>query len=359
MSDQPITGVPPAQPAAPAKVPGRGGIWLGVLLMVLGLVGAVTTFIVQRESYSGSVENLVRALPGYRTELLFEKTGTFTFYYEYAGTFETTLDGTQQTITLDAPPTPPEIDARLFDQNGDEVRLVSGVGDISYDVSGFKGVAINQADIEQEGSYTFEVVSTSDSTFAVAAGKGTIEEPSAVLPAIIAAVGLLLGLLVIVVSASRRARARRAAPQVAVVPSVLGPPGAYPSPGAAVGARPTDTIWAQTAPGQATAPPTWATSPPPPAAPTPPAAPPAAPAPPPPTWAAPGTPDGAPPRPDAPTVQTPVTTPMPVQAPPAAPAPAPSFPPPGGAAPPAAQTGDEDENPPAPSPWGAPTPPSS
>jgi hypothetical protein len=357
MSDQPITGVPPAQSAAPVQVPGKGGIWLGVLLMVLGLVGAVTTYFVQQASYSRSVENLVRALPGYRTELLFEKTGTFTFYYEYAGTFETTLDGEQRTITLDAPATPPPIDTRLFDQNGDEVRLVSGVGDITYDVSGFEGVAMSQADIEREGSYTLEVVSDSDATFAVAAGKGTIEEPSAVLPAIIAAVGLLLGLLVIVVSANRRSRARRAAQQAAAIPSVPGP--AYPPSGAAVGARPTDAIWAQTAPGQATPAPTWATSPPPPAAPAPPVAPPSAPPPPPATWAAPGAPDGAPPRPDVPTVQTPVTTPMPVQAPPAAPAPAPpSFPPPGAAAPPEAPA-DDDENPPARSPWGAPTPPSS
>ena len=353
MSYQPITGVPPAQPAAPAKVPGRGWIWLGVLLMVLGLAGAVTTFLVQKTSYSGSVENLVRALPGYRTELLFEKTGTFTFYYEYAGTFETTLDGEQQTVTLDAPSTPPAIDARLFDQNGDEVRLVSGVDDVSYDVSGFKGVAINQADIEREGSYTLEIVSDSDAAFAVAAGKGTIEKPSAVLPAVIAAVGLLLGLLVIVVSASRRARARHEAAQAAAaIPPATAPPSAFPMPGTMVGPGQTDTIWAQTAPPHAPAQATWAPSPPA-AAPAAPAAPPPAPAPPP-TWAAPGTVGAA--RPEAPTVPTPVTTPMPVQKPAA---PAPAFAPPGAAAPPAAPADDEaEENPPPRSPWGAPTPPS-
>ena len=36
---QPNTAVQPVTPAAPAKVPGKGGIWLGVLVIVAGIGG--------------------------------------------------------------------------------------------------------------------------------------------------------------------------------------------------------------------------------------------------------------------------------------------------------------------------------
>ena len=368
MSDQPITGVPPAGPAATQKVPGRGGIWLGILLIVLGLAGALALFLVQQASYSGTVDNLVRALPGYRTELIFEKTGTFTFYYEYAGTFTTTLDGVEQTVTLDAPPTPPELDPRLFDQNGDEVRLRDGADGVTYDVSGHKGVAIGQVDIETAGPYTLEVVSDSEG-FALAAGKGTVSKPSAVLPAIIALIGVILGLVVIIVSSSRRAKARREADQLAIVPAAVGPVGAYPAPGAVMTPGGGPPLWPPaepdaSPPGAADLPPaSWAPQPPPQRAGEPVTVA-SRPAPAPSSWSAPAAPDAprpdAPPadapRPDAPTVPTPVTTPLPVQPAPGPTTAPPAFPPPGAAAP---EATPKDEDPPAPtSPWGAPSPPS-
>jgi hypothetical protein len=227
MSYQPNTAVLPVTPAASAKVPGKGGIWLGVLLIVAGIGGAIATLIAQQAAYEGTVENLERALPGYRTELVFEETGTFTLYYEYAGEFTTRLDGSEQDITLAAPDTPPEFDVRLLDQNGEEVRLREDVPDVSYDASGFKGTAYRQVSIDDVGRFTLEIVpDAGSSAFALAVGKGTVSEPSAVLPAVIGLVGLGLGLLVILISASRRKRAM----QMAARSAVLVPPPGYAVP---------------------------------------------------------------------------------------------------------------------------------
>jgi hypothetical protein len=227
MSYQPNTAVLPVTPAASAKVPGKGGIWLGVLLIVAGIGGAIATLIAQQAAYEGTVENLERALPGYRTELVFEETGTFTLYYEYAGEFTTRLDGSEQDITLAAPDTPPEFDVRLLDQNGEEVRLREDVPDVSYDASGFKGIAYRQVSIDDVGRFTLEIVpDAGSSAFALAVGKGTVSEPSAVLPAVIGLVGLGLGLLVILISASRRKRAM----QMAARSAVLVPPPGYAVP---------------------------------------------------------------------------------------------------------------------------------
>jgi hypothetical protein len=212
MSYQPNTVVEPARSAAPAKVPGAGGIWLGVVLVVAGLAGAIVALLAQQRAYEGTVENLERALPGFRTELVFEKTGTFTLYYEYAGEFTTTLDGADQAVALSAPATPPDLSVRLIDQNGSDVRLLSSAPNVSYDTAGFEGVAYRQVSIDAEGRYTLEIVpDAAGSNFALAVGKGTVSEPTAVLPAIIAAVGVGLGLVVILVAASRRSRLRTAA----------------------------------------------------------------------------------------------------------------------------------------------------
>ena len=175
---------------------------------------------------------------------MFEETGTFTLYYEHAGEFTTRLDGSEQDITLAGPETPPEFDVRLLDQNGEEVRLRQDVPDVSYDASGFKGTAYRQVSIDDVGRFTLEIVPDADSSaFALAVGKGTVSEPSAVLPAVIGLVGLGLGLLVILISASRRKRAMQLAARSA---EPVPPPGyavptappafAVPAPAGLVGA---------------------------------------------------------------------------------------------------------------------------
>lgn len=306
MSNQPNSTAPER------AAPGRGVLWLGVIVLVAGIVGAIATFLGQRLVYEKSVENLERALPGYRTELEFETGGTFSLYYEHQGTFTTRLDGAETEITLDAPETPPEFDVRLLDSNGEDVRLLSTGSDVSYDVGGFAGSLYRQVEIDQAGRYSLEIVpDVDDSAFALAVGKGTIEEPSVVLPLIIGLIGLGLGLALILLGSARRKRARRAAAAAAAAEQQAAAGYGYGT-------------W----PGAGTAPPTTPV----------------------PVQAPPGTAPSGPPVTGPPTSPGPVPPPRPASFPPPVP-PAPAGPaaePPAPSPPPSPPSG----------PWAPPTPPS-
>jgi hypothetical protein len=207
---QPVVAPPPP----PQDAPGRGGLWLGWALVVIGLIAGIGLYIGQKMTYEQRVENLERAVSGYETTLNFERTGTFTLYYEYAGSFEAKLDGTATLVILDAPASPPGFDARVVDANGDDVRLRRGGPDVSYDVGGFSGVSFRQIVVDETGTYALQIVPDDPAgpVFALSVGRGTVEEPTAVLPAAIVGLGLGLGLSIVLLTVSRRRRARRASP---------------------------------------------------------------------------------------------------------------------------------------------------
>ena len=71
------------QPAPPAKLK-PGGVWyaIGVILIVLGVVGAIVIWVVGVKNLSDTVDNFARyRAPGARV-LTFKSAGTFTIYYE-------------------------------------------------------------------------------------------------------------------------------------------------------------------------------------------------------------------------------------------------------------------------------------
>ena len=154
---QPNTAVQPVTPAAPAKVPGKGGIWLGVLLIVAGIGGAIAILVAQHPAYEGTVKNLERAFPGYRTELVFEKTGTFTLYYKHAGEFTTLLDGSEQDISLAGPDTSPEFDVRLLDRT---VRRCASARSAGCELrrERFQGHLLPPGLDRGQGRFTLEIV---------------------------------------------------------------------------------------------------------------------------------------------------------------------------------------------------------
>jgi len=218
-------GVPPA---AERPKRGKSGLVIGLVLIVAGLAGAAATFLAQKSAYEGSVKNLQRAGSGLSTEFVFEKTGTFTLYYEYKGSFSTSVGGDDQTFESDARDVPRQLKVRLVDSDGKRVRLAASAPDVSYDVGGFAGVAYKQVEITDTGSYTLEVQEKAD-PFAIAVGAGAVKQPTVVLPIIVAAAGVVLGLLSLLFLGRRKA----AAP---VAPAGVGgwPPAGPPDPTAAV-----------------------------------------------------------------------------------------------------------------------------
>jgi hypothetical protein len=232
MSYQPIP--PPSTPylaPAPASATKRSklALWLGLLLIVGGVVAAVALFLGQRGAHETSINNLQRGASGLQTELVFEKDGIFTLYYEYAGSFSAKVDGDEQKFTADAGSEPRRLDVRLLDADENEVRLLRDVPTTRYtDVGGHSGVVYKQVRIRDTGRYTLQVGAKSQD-FAIAVGRGVVKAPSPLLPLAIGVGGVVLGgscLLIL-------GRKRPAAPlSAAAVPG----PGWPPAPGAASGA---------------------------------------------------------------------------------------------------------------------------
>lgn len=211
--------------AQPSAAPSRRRSWLGPLLIVAGLLGATATYLAQQVNYRKRIDNLERAVSGYTTTLTFEKPGTFSLYYEYAGTFNASFDGQEEKITIESSENLPDFSASLKDEEGGSVELNREVPALAYDVSGFKGRSFAQAVIDRPGDYTLEVVpATATDEFDLAIGIGEARKPSIALPLVVALVGVVPGLLLVLLGGRKKAPG-------AQMPSQVLTPGMYaPSP---------------------------------------------------------------------------------------------------------------------------------
>jgi hypothetical protein len=199
--------VPP--PPQPAKRSRRWLLWLGIGLLLAGIIGSIVTFVLQHNQYEDSVDELARAVPGFSTRLDFESSGTYSLYYENEGEFTAELDGEPTQVKLDAPSDPVDFSATLTDGDGNDVRIHSSSDDVDYDVGGHRGTLVSTVDIDQPGDYRLQVASDDPAddgpnSYAVALGKGHVSEPSTLWPAIILGLGIILGALAIVLGATRR-----------------------------------------------------------------------------------------------------------------------------------------------------------
>lgn len=210
--------MPVAQPFA---APSKRRSWLGPLLIVAGLLGGAATYLAQQVNYRKRIDNLERAVSGYTTTLTFEKSGTFSLYYEYAGTFNASFDGQEEPISIESSESPPDFSASLKDEEGGSIELDREVPELAYEVSGFKGRSFAQAVIDKPGDYTLEVVpATVTDEFALAIGIGEAKKPSIALPLVIALIGAVPGGLLLVLGGRKKSVG-------AVAPTQVLTPGSY------------------------------------------------------------------------------------------------------------------------------------
>ncbi len=231
--------VPPPPPAQQQQPPAkRGGsllLWLGIGLLVAGIVGSIVTYVLQNNQYEQSVKKLARAVPGFSTRLDFQTSGTYSLYYENEGEFSAQLDGEPTDVKLDAPSAPVDFSATLTDGDGNDVRIHDSSDDLDYDVAGHRGTLVSTVDIGEPGDYHLQIASDDPAqdganSYAVAIGKGQVSEPSVLWPVLILGAGLILG-AVAIVAGTRQRRAPAAAATVpgafVAPPPVSGPPGGY------------------------------------------------------------------------------------------------------------------------------------
>lgn len=182
---------------------GRGmAAAFGLLCLFVGLVGGAVLYIVALRRPAQTVDGFARAPVGCLTTLEFVETGTYYVFEEVGADVEAVGNGCVPTID----PT-----ARFGVEFTGEVQPTVGASDgdvVSYDVDGFDGRSVQRIEIVVPGQYTIEVVGD-DPTVVAAIGRdpdtGVADLRRAAL--ILAAVGLLLGLVLLTVSGRRSKRA--------------------------------------------------------------------------------------------------------------------------------------------------------
>jgi hypothetical protein len=209
-----------------AKIkPGKFWYWLGGLLIAAGIIGGIAIGVVGVARLIDSINNFGR----FKVEngsgsatVNFQKSGKYSIYYESKSKVCQDLSqttGSCEKVTVSGNKNPPDrLDISLTNDTG-SLQVQESKNSVSYNFGDFRGQEIAFVQVPQPGAYTMTVQSPDNGEFAVAIGKGVV---SSILPwvataALIALVGLALGLIAIIVTAVKRGRRKRAAASVAAV----------------------------------------------------------------------------------------------------------------------------------------------
>jgi hypothetical protein len=241
---------------APALKPGKAGYWIGALLILAGVVSALVIAIGSLIAVSKTVDDFARLrIPDDAAcRLIFTKPGKYTVYYEFEGSTPARDDECKETgreVTTSAEPTkPPGLTIELQGVDNETIRAVpSRGGDMSISVSGHTGVEIATIDIPRAGDYFVNVTDGGSDAFIVAFGRGGIAKLGKYIGLSIALglLGLILGLIAILRTRSRRKKAKAALAVETQAPTGWGAqPAGWPS---GVPAQPAGTWSPQPPPG--------------------------------------------------------------------------------------------------------------
>jgi hypothetical protein len=284
----PVTG-----PTAPTKLPGRAGIWIGVVLVIAGIVLGIVLIVNGARTLFDAAGDLQR-LPVTGGTVAIDEPGSVSVYAERPDV------GSETSFSTGTTSTPvPEIAVLVTGPDGGQVSVDGRSGTETYAWDGRAGTLIAEFRADAAGTYELRTVLGDQIAPFDALAVGDAIDIGGVVGIVGGVLGggvvVVIGIIVIIVSAVRRSRAKR---QQQPPTWGYGPPGGWPAAPAGAPAAP----WAS-GPGWAPPPvptpgagygPTWSPPAPPPPASTPGWVPP----PPPPSSAPPGSspyPDGPPP----------------------------------------------------------------
>ncbi len=252
MMPQPAPYAPPTPtPAGKQKLPGMAGIWIGVILMVLGAVGGIALVVNGARSFVDGLGDLQRVPISGGGTVLIEETGTQNVYAErpspYGGTnFQTgTFSGYGPSVYL-----------TVTGPNGSVYFDSNPTGSETYEFDGKQGVLLGKFDADVEGEYRIQTDAGADVAPYTTIAVGQMFDVQGIVGVLGGVFGgglvFVVGLIVLIISIVRRSKARKRM-QTPYDPYGGGSPGWVPPPMAGAGGAPAP--W--TPPGGAAAPTPW------------------------------------------------------------------------------------------------------
>ncbi len=202
-------------PAAPTPKSGRGALFAGLALVIIGLGAGAALFALSGSTEESTVKKFARAPVGCTTTLQFDKRTTFTLYVETKGSVsdvggDCAANGSSYDRGGDDLP---DVSLSLVDGDDQEVDLTSASA-TKYSAGAFKGQALQAVKIDDPGTYRLTVTSD-DTDFAIAIGGAPDADSSMMKSAGIGAAvaGVVLGGLLILLG--RRKKGGPVAPAAA------------------------------------------------------------------------------------------------------------------------------------------------
>jgi hypothetical protein len=247
---------PPPAGGRPKIKPGKGWYWVGALLIAGGLLGGAALGVAGVLNLRNSIEDFGR----FKVEdgtgaatVTFEKPGEYSIYYESESKVCADLSATPaescETVAVrgeDDPPAQLDISITSGDRS---LPIGPAENSLDYSFSGFTGTEVATVDVDEAGSYSMVVETRREGEFAIALGKDVV---ATVLPWVLgamalAAVGLILGLIILIVTGVKRRRRKREAAMAAATaypsaPAVFAPVGAPPTAPPPVAPPPTQPV---------------------------------------------------------------------------------------------------------------------
>ena len=209
----------------PAVKPGKIWYWLGILSILAGLVVGGILIANSISTLSKTVDDFgrVRVPGGESCKLVFEKPGRYTIYYEFQTKIPKRDDACKDTggteLINASTSSPLGLDVTLKSVDKPESAplktVASTSGDISISLNGHSGKAIREVQIDRPGGYVIEVSGGSSSTnpepYVLAIGRGAITSVASRIVSALAIAGLggLLGLILLIVTGSKRRKHRQ------------------------------------------------------------------------------------------------------------------------------------------------------
>jgi len=220
------TAPPPS--AAQTKLPGRAGIVVGIILIVVGIVVGIVLVVVGATTVVDGANDLVRVPIADGGQVRIDETGTQSIYAERPAPGSSS--GFSSGTSTFGPG--PDVQVRVTDPSGVDLAVRPRSGSETYTINEREGVLIAEFDADVVGVYEVQTV-VGESTFpytTLAIGNAfSLGGLFGILGGVFGGGTIvLIGIIVLSVSAVRRSQGRRRLRTQTFGPPGFGPPGFGP-----------------------------------------------------------------------------------------------------------------------------------
>ncbi|HWJ62536.1 MAG TPA: hypothetical protein VNS19_11240 [Acidimicrobiales bacterium] len=220
---------PPPPPTAPARRPGRLGTWVGLGLILLGIVGGIALIVVGARSVVVGVEELQRVPVASGGTIEVTEPGPVKVYAER----EVSESAAKSFSSSSSGGPVPDVELSITDPDGIPVAITRVRGSEEYQSDGWWGTRIGRFEAGQAGTYTVEVVGGDDVQLYDGIAVGDSVQARGLWLILMGVLGgaflVFVGVVVLIISLVRRSRAKRRHQGIASGPSYP-PPGYAPPP---------------------------------------------------------------------------------------------------------------------------------